>query len=149
MPENLKIKLKDRMRLSDKQLDTAIRWSKRLSVVSTSGAGVWGGVAIVGSAALLLNAAGAGIPAIIGVSTVVTGSLLALKAIAVRSLYKLIHRKSVKAKETRTREREAKATALAPSVTQGFNNEASPQQDNALPKPASPALPAPLSLPSA
>lgn len=138
---NLKNKLQDKIkvRLSDQQLDTAIRWSKRLSVVSTSGASVWGGVALVGSAALLLNAAGAGIPAIIGVSTVMTGGLLALKALAVRSLYRVIYRKSVKAKATRVREREEKAKTLAPSIGNNFNAEAVPEQQNIpLPPPPTP-----------
>lgn len=90
-------------RLSDKQLEFAIKWSRRLALVSATGVFIWGGLALVGGLAVGLKMAGVGIPAILGVSTLTTGGLMTAKALVQRHLFKTVHNKSIEHREKRIR----------------------------------------------
>lgn len=93
-------------RLSDKQLEFAIKWSRRLALVSATGVFIWGGLALVGGLAVGLKLAGIGVPAILGVSTLTTGALMTTKALVQRHIFKTVHNKSIEHRQKRIRQGE-------------------------------------------
>ncbi|MDE1151224.1 MAG: hypothetical protein PW788_01710 [Micavibrio sp.] len=96
---------------SDKLLDYGIRTSAGIALLCAGGVGLWGGLTAIGIAALAIKAAGVGIPAIIGYSTLTTGVLMCAKSLVFNRVFSFTHKKLMKVKETRDA---AKGTPPAP-----------------------------------
>jgi len=90
---------------SDKLLDFGIRTSGGIALLCAGGVGLWGGLTAVGLAALAIKAAGVGIPAIIGYSTLTTGVLMCAKSLVFNRVFSYTHKKLMQVKEKRDAEK--------------------------------------------
>lgn len=101
MLDGLKDKLKQKLTLTDSQLEKATKYAKWAKWYSKSGVWFWGGMAVVGAGALGLGAVGVPIPAFIGVSTVTTGVLMTAKSVVLEQTFAALERKGEKTAKER------------------------------------------------
>ncbi|MBI1216417.1 MAG: hypothetical protein GC185_11455 [Alphaproteobacteria bacterium] len=95
-------KLADTSRLSEKQLHTRMKWTKRLALFSTVSALGWGTFGLAGGVALGLKAAGIHLlPAVLGASTMITGAGFAVKSFISNRILMAIHKKFEREKAVR------------------------------------------------
>jgi hypothetical protein len=101
MLNDLKDTLKDKFRLSDKQLKTATKLAKGAEWWCASGVAFWGGAVVLGLAVLGLQALGLGIPTAIGMSTLIFGAVMAAKSVVLQQAFRALHKKGVTEQQNR------------------------------------------------
>lgn len=132
MLEGIRSKVKNKLTLSDSQLAKATKLAKWAKWYSTSGVWFWGGAAVVGTAAVGLQAVGVPVPATLGAATIITGVAMTAKSWVLERIFKSLEEKG----EAEVRERmEAKGVtppvpeqpskvAQKPAVRLSFNPKA-------------------------
>jgi hypothetical protein len=112
-------KMKPDFHLSDRQLEAATKFAKGAEWWCASGVVFWGGAVVLGSAALGLQAMGVPIPATVGAATLVTGGLMTAKSVVLTKVFRELHKKGVKEKESRLRA-SGRPVPSAPAAASGF-----------------------------
>lgn len=118
MLDSLKTAIRNKCRLSDKQLHVATKLARAAELWCSSGVLFWGGAVVLGLVALGLQAVGVGIPAAVGMSSLIFGTFMAAKSVALRHGFRFLHKKGLAVQEKRgIKARAASATKFPLSLS--------------------------------
>ncbi|MEZ0223831.1 MAG: hypothetical protein ACAH83_04700 [Alphaproteobacteria bacterium] len=112
MLNELKNFAKNKIHLSDKQLSAATKLARGAEIWCASGIVFWGIPVAIGLGALGLQAIGVGIPAVVGISTITFGAVMAAKSVVLQQVFRALHKKGKTALDGR-------ASAKAPAGPTG------------------------------
>ena len=101
MLADVKNPLKDKIRLSDRQLRWGTRFARAAEIWCMSGVLWWGAAVALGLGALGLHALGLGIPAVAGTGALIFGAAMTAKSVVLQWGFHVMHGKGVEAQVKR------------------------------------------------